>query len=496
MLGQAAAYLLAGLKLELLCCVGLALCVCVYLMRSLRLLVISFVLGVLSSALAILGMAHVDLRPDRSYLVEVLREPQRPRSGEVRFALAALAEVSEEGRIVREFSKPPRLFCRAVDLPWKNSASQFLGAQFVVRARFHALSIPSYPLSYEATLFRHGFTHTCKIIYATASLNSSSRPAIARLRAYLKKRVFAVLGDGERSGILLAMSLGMRDMISDETENAFKVTGLAHLLVASGYQVTLLFFTLCWIAARVVAWFPSAQALQHWNTIVTLVGLLGSALFVALVGIEGSVVRAMFAILFVMSGRIFERNRAFTNSILISLLLVSLLWPGCYFEPGIQLTFAALWGLAMAADSSAVGKVRQYLLACLYACIGTSAVSLAWFGRISLWTFLLNPIMAPLGALLGCKAVLSALVFYVCGIDPWGVGLQMLGVLLEYYRDAVFLLANVAGFSFELEGIARAAVLSMLGLLWAWLVFRSTLRYCREFNIAPVARSEKDMQIY
>lgn len=488
--GQSAAYFCAVFDFSLLRTAALSLLAVMVFRAKRSLLLAGFIAGTFSGFATLPVSPAVHLSSDKSYFVEVLRDPQRPRVGQVKLALAILGELNGAGaQTMSALTRPIKVSCKAVDLPWRNISHQLAGSRFIIRAQFHPIRPPLNPFGYDATLFRHGFVAGCKIAYAASVSEIQSAPLISRFRMYLRQRVSAVLGDGRRAGLALAMGIGVRDAIDESTEEAFKLTGLAHLLVASGFQVTLLFCSVCGLFKLSICLVPRLQRYFHIRTVAVILGLGASVLFVGLVGLEGSVVRALFAIVFAICGQILERGTLFTNSILLSLLLVSLVWPGCYFEPGIQLTFAALWGLAAAGDDPNTPFLLRYVKACLLACLATSTIALAWFGRISIWTFFLNPILAPMGSVIGCKGMLCALALYIGGLDPGALGLRAVGVVLEYYANLVEYLAGVPAMSFEFEGAWRWTAVASLAIVWMYVVWRNLRDYARAYNLhEPVAR--------
>lgn len=460
---------------------------------------LSILAGSLSGWCALAEVPRFELAAEVPYAVRIVKEPQRQRVGEVKMTLEILGIYPLPGAATSGVSRSARVLCRAADLPWKNVSSLQAGSAFVMRAQFRPLRYTLNPFSYDATLLRHGYSATCKIKYAAKIIGASHASMLSRMRSYLRRQVTDILGEGQRAGLVLAMSLGMRDTISEPTEEAFKTTGLAHLLVASGYQVTLLFCSVCWLLRGAAARLLSTRRSLHCRTLVAAGGFALIVLFVALVGAEGSVLRALFAVMFTIFGQLLDRGASFVNSILLSFLLVALVWPGCYFEPGIQLTFAALWGLAMA--DGGPSAIHRYLKACLLACAATSAVGLAWFGRISLWSFVLNPILAPFGSLVGCKAVLVALIIYLSGVDSSGVLLRGTADVLEYYAEVIESLAEIPYGAAQLDGALRWCVVAALIIFCAAITVSRIRAFMREYNLDEVRprrllRDAEDMHLF
>ena len=419
------------------------------------------------------------LSPSTSYVVQVQGAPERPRVGQVRLNLAVLGSVGSDGALT-ELTPEPQARCKAVDLPWRNASGLQAGDRALMRASFQPLALRDGPFGYEAMLVRHGFSHSCKVRWMSAALNRS--PTIAAgFRKRVKEFVLGKLGNNEAAGLVLAMSIGARNLVADETEQAFKRTGLAHLLVASGYQVMLI-FGVCLAAARLlVGSFLGLQGLSHVRLMAGGMGLSGAVTFVVIVGAEPSIIRALCAAVFTVVGMCIERGGHRFNGVLFSLLCMMLVWPGCFLEASVQLTFAALCGLFLAGSEG--GLLLRYLRACTYACVATSVVSLAWFGTFSLWTFLLNPILAPVGSIVGCAGALLAMAASACGLDPSGFALDMVASALLLFRDLVMYLSEIEGMSLVLEGWQRFVFATGLAVLFSALVVMKLRAFQRSYSL-------------
>jgi ComEC/Rec2-related protein len=306
---------------------------------------------------------------------------------------------------------------------------------------------------------------------------------IEKLRSDLRQSVEATLGSGERSGLVLSLLLGQRDVLSRETEAAFKRTGLAHLLVVSGYQVTLVFYAafglfsflllrLLPVASHRVRFFWTASC-----------ALLVTVFFMLLIGIDGPSLRAVVAVTAFVLTLAFERRHSMYQAILVALFVVTVVWPGSFLEPGVQLTFAALFGLALGAGKG----VRSYLKACCLASLFTSIVVLYWFEQFSLLGFILNPILAPLISVLSCYGGGVAVILNLAAFE---LPLKTTALLLEYSRDLVVWFSGIQYGFYELEGGTKMAVLLILSGVGVMVVVIRLLGQLRELGIVRGKVSE------
>lgn len=429
--------------------------------KSALVLLAAFFLGLMSQELALPPPGETGLESFRSYQGVVNEEPRRRRSGEVEVSL--LTGVGQKGL---------KILCRGPELPWRNLKEARRGDVFAFTAVFKDIRPDLNPFSYEATLYRRGYTQTCRLKHVSRPFKRSNTYS-AVLRDYISATVVRVLGEEQKGGMFLSMAFGARDVLSRETDKAFKETGLAHLLVFSGYQVMLVYHSVLlllrlflrlsikplgslWLRLSV---FLSLSQLFSW------IALPFSLLLVWLCGVEGSSLRAAVAVVIYAASRLLERGGGMLNSILVSLGILCLIWPGCWCEPGIELTFAALLGICCAAAGEKKGyRLINYLRVCFHASLFTSVIVLPWFGTFSPGGFLLNPLAAPLVSLVACNGGYLAVLLILFGLDPSGWLLQICGCLLEKFMMLVRHLSDFSWVSFKLDGFWRWILMS--GLLW------------------------------
>lgn len=434
-------------------------------------IIIGYTLGVFS--IPVIG-GHKPVT-DRSYLAQVVREPRYPMPGRRIVFLKLIGVVSGdsgEELEVEPLTPPVSVQCKLIDLPWSNSAQLSLGATAIIRAKFTRIEA-SLATSYERSLLRQGITDTCVVQFASKPL-ADHDSMIETLRRRLRSQIETRVGDGQRSGLLLSLLIGTRDVLTQKTENAFKQTGLAHLLVVSGYQVTLVFYLVAGIARRALIRVPQFLDRGLVPPLESGLALGFAALFVAIIEADAPSFRALIAVLLVIAGRWLERGSSLYNLVLASLLIVSVIWPCSFEEPSTQLTFAALFGIALGTSGgrSAFGK---FIKSSFYASLLTTPVVLFWFGQLSLIGFLLNPILAPPIAAFSCYGGLVGIAMNTIGIDGSGLLLQIVAMLLHQASELVFWLSKIPGSWWIVEEEQRLGVQALLFTVIAvlcWLRLR------------------------
>ena len=341
-----------------------------------------------------------------------------------------------------------RILCDTIELPWRNSSGLDAGDNIVFRASY--TTIPLAPRSFaDAALLWQGYSARCRIKLLARQLREQSSTDL--IRHQLIADIETSLGRDESTALLLSLVLGARDQVSVRTERAFQHTGLSHLLVFSGAQVTIFYSILVWLLSRPFK--------QFWwgKPAASLIALAPCLVLILVVGVDRSSARAGLAALAAGSSIVFERGQGMGHAMLIALLGIILLWPCSFLEVGVQLTFAALIGLFLG-NRITTGSWQRALAASFMASLSTSMVSAIRFGSFSIIGFLINPIMAPLVGILSCHGGLAALVSLESGLDPHGRGLHILACIVSYLRDAVFFLSELPWAWFELSSYEQSLV--------------------------------------
>lgn len=177
----------------------------------------------------------------------------------------------------------------------------------------------------------------------------------ARLRQYLVDSAFP--DDEESAGVLAAMVLGRRSGVSDAMNEAFRRTGNAHFLAASGMHVA-------WLA--LVGWGIARLIGVHYRMAAAAVAVL-ILTFVVLAEPQPSIFRAGIVGIAACSA-IFMRGRHNSlNALGLAAIVLLLIDPSDWFRAGFQFTFLATLGLihfcpivsnAIAAQLARVGRLQ------------------------------------------------------------------------------------------------------------------------------------------
>lgn len=228
-----------------------------------------------------------------------------------------------------------------------------------------------------------------------------------RTRSRLHAHVDRLL-EPPASGIVRAFATGDRAGIPKEIDEAFRASGLSHLLAVSGLNLAIVsgmfVFGLGFLLRR------TPLAPHGAERIASLVSIPFVLLYTLLVGASPSAVRAAIMVLALIGARALRRT-ADTWSALALALILMLAWdPATLGDVGFQLSFAAVAALLrlqpvlaerlhLKSLHVAARLPAEVMVASLAATIGTAPLIGRHFFRISLVGVLANVPAAPLSSL-------------------------------------------------------------------------------------------------
>jgi competence protein ComEC len=228
-----------------------------------------------------------------------------------------------------------------------------------------------------------------------------------RLRSHLERTIAPGLG-GERRAVVAGVVLGADEGLTQELRDAFRASGLYHLLAVSGQNVAFIAFGV--LAAAWLAGVP------RWLGEVAVLAAIGG--YVLAVGWQPSVVRAGVAGAVASLAWLAARPRDRWYILLLG-AIVLLAWnPYALLEPGFQLSFAAVAAIFVAVPRL-MRRLEGYPLPRKVAAViavasvcGTVTAPILWFhfGSVPVYSVPANALGAPVVApLLGLGLIASAL---------------------------------------------------------------------------------------
>jgi competence protein ComEC len=295
--------------------------------------------------------------------------------------------------------------------------------------------------SYREYLARQGIHSYVRRAHVTELAQGQAKPLLTYLFD-VKRRSQDVIADmlpEPEAALLSGILLGVDTGIPEEVMEDFRATGTSHVIVISGFNVTIVAGIFAGLAGR----------LLH-RRLAILTAIVGVAVYTVLVGASAPVLRAaMMGGLYLFAR--YVGRKSFAPVSLAATALVMTAWnPYALWDQGFRLSFAATAGLmfyteplerlsegALKRIASAertqqiVGLVSEVLLVTIAAGLTTGPILLGSFGKLSPITLLSNMLILPAQSycmLLGGLATVLGLV-----LRPLGRAVGWLAWLLLSY---------------------------------------------------------------
>lgn len=141
----------------------------------------------------------------------------------------------------------------------------------------------------------------------------------------------------EEASILTAILLGNKDNMEEETKEAFKRSGLSHMLAISGLHVSYVIMIVSFIIGK-------SKISKKVGKIITILFLL---FFILLTGGTLSVARACLMSIYMIITSLLNKRVSVFSSINISLILLLIINPYCIFDIGLQLSYGGTIGIVL-----------------------------------------------------------------------------------------------------------------------------------------------------
>jgi len=273
----------------------------------------------------------------------------------------------EKVRLVVKLDPAPALPPRVrINIDEDKAPSGLLpGARISAKVRLEAPPGPPLPGAYDfaRVAWFQGIGATGKAMGAvTVMAAPPSRGGFMRWLAgrqlALTKHIEGRLA-GSEGGVAAAFVTGDVGAISDEDSNAFRRSGLAHLLSISGLHVTAVVAATMFLVLRLLALSPRLALRANLLLIAAAAGALAGIAYTLLSGAQVPTVRSCVAALLVLGGIALGREAMTLRMVAAGALIVLLFRPEALVGPSFQLSFAAVTAIIAFHEHP---KVRALLL--------------------------------------------------------------------------------------------------------------------------------------
>lgn len=163
---------------------------------------------------------------------------------------------------------------------------------------------------------------------------SDGNDLIARMRRYFKRNIDH--SGADHQDVLKALTIGDRTAISHETDELFMRTGTTHVLIVSGFKVSVIsgffFLMMRLILGTKRTWRLSGRASRY----AAVLTIPFPVLFMLLSGSGIPVIRAVVMVVAFMIAIFLERQRHFYNTLAVATLIILLLYPYSLMTPSFH----------------------------------------------------------------------------------------------------------------------------------------------------------------
>jgi competence protein ComEC len=284
----------------------------------------------------------------------------------------------------------------------------------------------------------------------------------------------------EEAGLAVGYLVGKKQALSAELNSALVIAGLTHVVVASGYNLTILVR----LARRVLS--------RHSKYLAFYVGLVLVVAFVLVTGFSPSMSRA--AVVAVISLGAWYYGRKLHPMVILSIAGgLSVLYDPSYAwgDLGWQLSFAAFFGVMVLAplmqsyflgDRNS-GWLGQVLIETTAAWIMTLPIIASSFGQVSVISVFANALVLPLVPLAMLLSFIAGLGAVILPAFATLIGLPA-AVLLGYMINVVYFAADLpwASLDVEIDGLVVAVAFGLIGLA-CWYMKHQTKMKLLDVNV-------------
>ena len=372
------------------------------------------------------------------------------------------------------------------------------GAVIRMRATLRPPPGPSVPGGYDFGqrawfdgLGATGFAVGTAEVVTVAPPPGGFRSGLDALRVKLTARMQQGVG-GLSGGVAAALVTGDTGGITEEVNQAWRDSGIAHLLSISGLHIAVIVGGVMWLVRKLLCLSPWLALRYPVKTIAAGVAALAGISYTLLAGAQVPTVRSCIATLVVLVGLAVGRQAISLRTVAVAALLILAVRPEALSGPSFQLSFAAVvaiiafyeskWGRAIltpADDERRTVRIARGF-AGLFASgllveIALSPIALAHFGRTGLYGVLANLFAIPFSSFVVMPLTVMALL-----LDPFGLAAPVFAALrwsLDVLNGLAFMIASWSGAVAHTPLWPRAAYALMIaGGLWVAL-WRTNVRW-------------------
>ncbi len=346
-----------------------------------------------------------------------------------------------------------------------------------------SMSMPNFSQGYREYLLRNNVCGTGYVANGEYHLTGHDAPsgllAFAADCQRAAERWYASIGfQGDELAILSALTVGLRDAVSDELNKDYSISGLAHVLALSGLHVGLIFFVLQ-LLLRPLARIPGGGVLS-W--VILSAALFAFAVFT---GLSSPVIRACF-MMSAFGFTVLTRRGTSLNALCLVALVMLMVDYRYVYDVSFQMSFTAvlfilLFYWRIASQFNIKNRVLRYLkdlfVISSVAQAGVVPIIASTFGTFSLYGVVASVIVVPFLSLLMYVAVVMVLLFWLQPLVPFFVIVVSSGLKAMNAAAAFFSGLPFASIGMEFDAVDCFFCYATVIAFFYWLQTRLPSRF-------------------
>lgn len=156
---------------------------------------------------------------------------------------------------------------------------------------------------------------------------------------------------GETAAIAKALVTGERGGIPGSTNEAYRDSGIFHILSISGLHMAIMGGAVFWLVRFLLALFPSVALRYPVKKWAALAAAVGSLCYLAISGSSFATLRAFITISIMFMAILVDRPAIALRNVALSALIILVIFPESLLDVGFQMSFAAVVALVAAYEA-------------------------------------------------------------------------------------------------------------------------------------------------
>lgn len=283
-----------------------------------------------------------------------------------------------------------------------------------------------------------------------------------------------------QAGLSEGLLLGVKRALGEDLEESFRVTGIIHIVVLSGYNIMLI-----------------AEAMMRLLSFVFLprmrmvLGVVAISAFALMVGLTATVVRASIMAILVLVARATGRTYAIVRALMLAGIVMVFLNPYLLaYDPGFQLSFLATLGLILVAPHleklfvrvPTTLQVREFVVATIATQIMVLPLLLYTMGLFSTVSVFVNVLVLPMVPVAMALSFVTGIVGLVSSTVAEPIAFVAY-LSLSYITSVATLFARIPFAGIEIPAFPFLVTLILYGVIAYILYVRFGERVARKVSV-------------